>query len=101
MIENLVKELGKVSNNEMCRYMFIPNKTVDLDSLRRADILQVGSAYAIVKNVSYSKTPYNRLIYPFISIENNNEDVILAFKTAIDKREKDVIIASNMIDYYK
>lgn len=99
-IESLVAELGKISNNEMCRYMFIPNKTVDLDSLRRANIIKHKSARAVVKNVSYSNTPFYRLIYPFVSIENNDNDVTEAFKEAINTGVKDVIIGSNMLDYY-
>ena len=100
-IESLVSQLGEISGNDMCRYMFIPNKIVDYYSLNRAEIYQVGSAYSVSKNVSYTKQPYIRLIYPFVSLDNNDDDVRKAFSEAIKAGVKDVVIGSNTLDYYK
>lgn len=100
-IEELVAKLGSITGNEMCRYMFIPNKTVDLNSLSRSEIYEYKSARGVIKNVSYTSNPFMRLIYPFVSLEGNDEDVKEAFQKVIDEGVKDVILSDVDLDYYK
>lgn len=99
MIEELVSKLSTISGNEIVRYMFVPNKVVDLSSLNRAQVMQYNECYAVIKNVSYTKQPFTRMIYPFVSLSKS--DLTQAFQYAIDNNVKDVILDSVNLEYYK